>query len=77
LSALAERNPEQFQGVVTRVLAAIDDKPKLYEAEKDPILQSPQLMDYFRSNPDLLEQVQDPRRRALIKQALKRAPASK
>lgn len=73
--ALAESNPS----VVSRLAAGLGQEAtggkQDYSLEKDPILNDPELLMLFKKDENLLRNIDDPQRRALIKDALKRLPA--
>lgn len=77
LAALAESHPAEFSAIVNRIAQATVTAPENYKISEDPILQDQKLLQLFQQTPGLLDNVQDPRRRALIKEALKRMPAGK
>lgn len=75
VAQLAERSP----GLVGRLSAALGQEAaggkQDYSLEKDPILNDPELLMLFKKDENLLRNIDDPQRRALIKDALKRLPA--
>lgn len=74
---IAQNNP----GLVSRLAAAIGQEvtggKQDYSMEKDPILSDPQILMLFKKDEKLLNSVEDPQRRALIRDALKRLPAGR
>jgi hypothetical protein len=73
--AAAESNP----GVVAKLASTLGQEmaggKQDYSADTDPALNDPELLMLFKKDKNLIDSVQDPRRRALIKEKLKRMPA--
>lgn len=74
---LAQSNP----GIVSRLAASLGQTvtggKQDYSLEKDPILNDPEILMLFKKDESLLNNVQDTHRRALIRDAMKRLPASR
>lgn len=74
---MAQSNP----GVVSRLATSLGQDVaggvKSYAVDKDDILNDPEILMLFKKDENLLQRVEDPKRRALIKEALKRLPASR
>jgi hypothetical protein len=74
--SLAEKSP----GVVARLAANMGQQAtggaQNYSMQQDELLKDQQLMKLFQEDPRLIDGIEDPKRRALIKDAVKRLPAN-
>lgn len=72
---LATSNPAAFQSLVAQVSQAVQGKNQMAPGESDPIIENPRLLELFKADPNLVDQIQDPMRRRAVKLAISRGPA--
>jgi hypothetical protein len=74
VSALARRNVGPVQAAVNRTVDGLQGRPMLAVGQ-DPLLQNPDLMARFKANPELVENIQNPKLKEQIQRAIGRGPS--